>query len=135
MINSAYENFRNVLRDYSSHPFMLQFCFDKAHALCHFSAVDGSFLRELTESTAMSSLQGTNYPSTKGALFSHFQVLQQGLNYLSVTNTVFVAEPRTLSSNIPRIFMLFIDTTSILNNFQPQAAEDPSSRFNSLRKD
>ena len=125
-IKLAYRNLEKELGKYSSEKFTLVFCFDEARILCRTSAVEGGE----EENEVAESKTDTEYGPVA---FSNFRALRRALNFMSLAKTVIFSEPRKPSSDIPRVFALFTDTTSVLNNFQPQSAHDPSARDRILR--
>src|SRR5579859_2928655 len=101
----------------SSETFTLIVCFDEARHLCNSSAVANV---QIKNSAAGGALGYTWEAESHTVLYSNFKAMRCALRYLRK------------ATPMPRVFGLFTDTTSRLNNFQPRSSEDLSSRITKL---
>ena len=98
----------------------LIFIYDEARALCDYDAYTGDRIYEEHTVNFHKPKEPPRFVQdndTSLRSFSNFCALRRALRYLSVDST-----------DIPRIFAVFTDTTSRITNFQPTPWNDPSLR-------
>jgi hypothetical protein len=96
----------------------LLFIYDEARVLCDHDAYNGA---RIYEEHAIDLPPGTNEDAEGDGMplrsFSNFRAIRRALRYLPGATT-----------DVPRVFAVFTDTTSRITNFQPTSWNDPSLR-------
>ena len=97
----------------------LIFIYDEARTLCNYEAYNGARIYEdhtfnFHETKLPKNIRDNPSPFRS---FSNFYALRRALRYLSAN-----------TSDVPRVFAIFTDTTSRITNFQPASWNDPSLR-------
>jgi len=95
--------------------------YDEARTLCDHEAYDGARIYQHAINFHEQKEPSKSVRASSFRSFSNFRALRRALRYLS-----------TGTSDVPRIFAVFTDTTSRIANFQPTSWNDPSLRVPSL---
>jgi hypothetical protein len=98
--------------------------YDEARTLCDHEAYNGTRIYEEHAINFHEPKEPPKYVRDNAMpfrSFSNFRALRRALRYLSAR-----------TSDVPRIFAVFTDTTSRITNFQPTSWNDPSLRVPSL---